>query len=92
LADAVSRVSPAIAEEIRALAKEQSARAIEDRLIELERKLIEQIPDLESIRAEVAETLAGSKLDEKTRARTEEAMLLRFVREKYALPRLSLFG
>jgi len=92
LADAVAPVSASIAEEIRGLAKEQSARAIEDRLIEIERRLIEQIPELDAMRAEVAEALAGTKLDEKTRARTEEAMLLRIVREKYALPRLSLFG
>jgi len=92
LADAVSRISAELAEEIRGLEKEQSARAIEDRLIDVERRLIAQVPDLDAIRAEVAEALAGTKLDDKTRARTEEAMLLRFVREKYGLPRLSLFG
>lgn len=92
LADAVAPVSAEIAEEIRALAKEQSARAIEDRLIEIERRLVARIPELEAMRAEVAEALAGTKLDEATRARTEEAMLMRIVREKYALPRLSLFG
>lgn len=92
LASAVEPVSPSIAEEIRGLAKEQSARAIEDRLIELERKLLLDVPELDAMRAEVAESLAGAKLDEKTRARTEEAMLLRMVREKFGLPRLSLFG
>jgi hypothetical protein len=92
LADAVAPVSAEIAEEIRGLEKEQSARAIEDRLIEIERRLMAQVPELEAMRAEVAEALAGTKLDEKTRARTEEAMLLRIVREKYSLPRLSLFG
>jgi hypothetical protein len=91
LAAAVEPVSASIADEIRALEKEQSARAIEDRLIELERRLIAQIPDLDAIRADVARDLEG-KVDEKNRARTEEAMLLRIVREKYALPRLSLFG
>lgn len=92
LADAVAPVSAEIAEEIRTLAKEQSARAIEDRLIEIERRLVARIPELDAMRAEVAEALAGTKLDEATRARTEEAMLMRIVREKYALPRLSLFG
>src|ERR1041385_1926171 len=91
LAAAGEPVSASIADEIRALEKEQSARAIEDRLIELERRLIAQIPDLDAIRADVARDLEG-KVDEKNRARTEEAMLLRIVREKYALPRLSLFG
>jgi hypothetical protein len=92
LASAVEPVSPSIAEEIRGLAKEQSARAIEERLIELERKLLLDVPELDAMRAEVAQSLAGAKLDEKTRARTEEAMLLRMVREKFGLPRLSLFG
>src|SRR5436305_828386 len=92
LASAVEPVSASIAEEIRGLMKEQSARAIEDRLIELERKLLLDVPELDAMRAEVAQSLAGAKLDEKTRARTEEAMLLRMVREKFGLPRLSLFG
>jgi len=85
-------LAESIADEIRGLEKEQSARAIEDRLIEIERRLVAQIPGLDAMRAEVAEALAGTKLDDKTRARTEEAMLLRLVREKFALPRLSLFG
>jgi hypothetical protein len=94
LAAAVAPLSGSIADEIRGLEKEQSARAIEDRLIEIERRLVGQLPpaELESMRAEVGEALAGTRLDDKTRARTEEAMLLRIVREKYALPRLSLFG
>jgi hypothetical protein len=94
LAAAVAPLSESMADEIRGLEKEQSARAIEDRLIEIERRLIEQLAsaDLQSMRAEVAEALAGMKLDDKTRTRTEEAMLLRIVREKFALPRLSLFG
>lgn len=92
LAAAVAPISESIADEIRGLEKEQSAKAIEDRLIEIERKLISQVPDLAAMRAEVAEALAGTKLDDKTRTRTEEAMLLRIVREKFSLPRLSLFG
>lgn len=92
LAAAVAPISASIAEEIRGLEKEQSAKAIEDRLIEIERRLVSQVPELEAMRAEVAEALAGTKLDDKTRARTEEAMLLRIVRERFSLPRLSLFG
>lgn len=92
LAAAVAPISESIADEIRGLEKEQSAKAIEDRLIEIERKLISQVPDLDAMRAEVAEALAGTKLDDKTRTRTEDAMLLRIVRERFALPRLSLFG
>ena len=41
--------------------------------------------------AEIATSLAGAKLDEKTRARTEEASLRRLVREQMGLPRLTLF-
>jgi len=92
LAAAVAPISESIADEIRGLEKEQSAKAIEDRLIEIERRLVSQVPDLDAMRAEVAEALAGTKLDDKTRTRTEEAMLLRIVREKFSLPRLSLFG
>ena len=50
---------------------------------------------IEAIRADIALALAlgdTSKLDEKTRARTEEANLRRLVREKFGLPRLTLFG
>jgi hypothetical protein len=98
LAAAVAAVDESIADEVRLLAKEQSARAIEDRLIDVERRLIERaiarLPPAEvyAMRVEVAQALGSAKLDEKTRARTEEAMLLRLVREKFALPRLSLFG
>jgi len=92
LAAAVAPISESLADEIRGLEKEQSAKAIEDRLIEIERKLVSQVPGLDAMRAEVAEALAGTRLDDKTRTRTEEAMLLRIVRERFALPRLSLFG
>src|SRR5439155_1109448 len=47
--------------------------------------------DVATIRAEIAASLAGAKLDEKTRARTEEANLRRLVRERFGLPRLTLF-
>jgi len=43
-------------------------------------------------RADIASALGDtSRLDEKTRARTEEANLRRLVREKFGLPRLTLF-
>jgi len=64
LAAAVAPISASIADEIRGLEKEQSAKAIEDRLIEIERRLVSQVPELEAMRAEVAEALAGTKLDE----------------------------
>lgn len=85
-----STAAAAFASRVRELAREQSVRRIEERLIELEREMIDAIvspEDIEAVRAD----LAALNLDEKTRARTEEANLRRFVREKYGLPRLTLF-
>lgn len=84
-----------LAAEIRALEKEKSIPKIEERLIALEHGMIERVlasmPDVEreAIRARVA--AIGASVDEKVRARTEEANLRRIVREKFGLPRLSLF-
>ena len=98
LASQLSRY-PEIAERVRALAREQSVPRIEEHLMEIERELIDRIfrelPDSEAaaLRGEIASAVGDtSRLDEKTRARTEEANLRRIVREKFALPRLTLFG
>jgi hypothetical protein len=86
------------ADRVRALASEKSVPAIEGKLLELEGELIDAViaasPDgIAEIRAHVAAALAGSKaMDEKTRARTEAANLRRLAREKFGLPRLSLFS
>jgi hypothetical protein len=70
---------------------------IEERLIDIERELVDAFiaadpSAIESIRAEIAVALGDtSKMDAKTRARTEEANLRRLVREKFGLPRLTLF-
>jgi hypothetical protein len=83
---------------VRALAAEKSVPAIEAKLLDLEGELIESIiaaePDgVAAIRTQVAAALAGSPaMEEKTRARTEAANLRRLVREKFGLPRLSLFS
>jgi hypothetical protein len=78
---------------IRELAAEKTVPRIEERLIELEEELIAAIlaaaPDAGEMRAE-ARALSASA-GEKTRARTEVATLRRIVREKYGVPRLSLF-
>lgn len=83
------------AAEIRALADEKSVPGIEARLIEVERQLIDRLiasAEISSIRDDVQRTLGDtSRLDEKTRQRTEEANLRRLVREKFGLPRLTLF-
>jgi hypothetical protein len=79
--------------QIRALGERKTIPAIEEALIEMEHDLIAQLleasPDAHAIRAEVAAAIAG--VDEKARARTEEANLRRVVRERYELPRLTLF-
>src|SRR5438067_8348508 len=78
------------ASRVRELAKEQSVPRIEQRLMDIEHEMIEALVT-DEIRAEVA-LLDTSKLDAKIRARTEEANLRRLVRERFALPRLTLFG
>src|SRR5258708_3876252 len=98
LAVEIERVSPARAQSVRELAGAQSVPKIEDRLIQIEKDLIEELiaslpdPEITAIRAEVGRALGdGAKLDPATRARTEEANLRRIVRERFGVPRLSLF-
>ncbi|MEA2235463.1 MAG: hypothetical protein QOC81_187 [Thermoanaerobaculia bacterium] len=92
-----SEIAAPFAARLRALASEKSVPKIEERLIDLERELIDAFiatfpTEIDSIRAEIALALGDpSKLDAKTRARTEEANLRRLVREKFGLPRLTLF-
>ncbi|HET7433089.1 MAG TPA: hypothetical protein VFN10_00105 [Thermoanaerobaculia bacterium] len=81
---------------VRELVKESSIPRIEERLMELEHEMIDALlaahpAEAEAIRADVARALAGTTLDEKTRARTEEANLRRLVRERFGLPRMTLF-
>jgi hypothetical protein len=96
LARDVGAVSPPFGERIRALIAEKSVPRIEEKLIDVERELIahllETAPDADAIRAEVARTIGdASKLAEKTRERTIEANTRRIVRERFAVPRLTLF-
>lgn len=78
------------AERVRALARERSVPRVEEQLMELEEELIAAlIPLADDLRAEARALTSGA--NEKTRARTEEAHLRRLVREKFGLPRLSLF-
>ena len=67
---------------------------IEQSLIEIEHELIDSIGRglPETFRDDVVASLGDtSKLDAKTRARTEEANLRRVVRAKFGIPRLTLF-
>ncbi len=95
LAADVERVSPETAAEIRALVAEKSVPRIEERLIEVERammqRLLASLP--ESDRREIEGPAASiiADVDEKTRQRTHEANLRRKIREKFGLPRLTLF-
>jgi hypothetical protein len=92
-----SDVAAPFAPRVRGLASEKSVPKIEERLIDLERELVDAFiaadpSAIDAIRAEIAVALGDtSKLDAKTRARTEEANLRRLVREKFGLPRLTLF-
>jgi len=91
-----SDVARFFAPRIRELERMKSVPKIESRLMELEHELIASIVDTlidrDTLRAEVIRSLGDtSKLDEKTRARTEEANLRRVVRERFGLPRLTLF-
>lgn len=95
LADALGNW-PAFADAVRGLARERSVPKIEERLIEIEHELIDSIlsgmPDPAGFRRDVLAALGDtSKLDEKTRKRTEEANLRRVVRAKFGIPRLTLF-
>jgi hypothetical protein len=75
---------------VRALGREHSVPRVEEQLMELEQELIDALlPLADDLRSEARALTSGA--DEKTRARTEEAHLRRLVREKFGLPRLTLF-
>ena len=92
-----SEVAAPFAARVRVLASEKSVPKIEERLIDLEREMVDAFiaadpAAINAIRADIAVALGDtSKLDAKTLARTEEANLRRLVREKFGLPRLTLF-
>ncbi len=92
-----SEVAAPFASRIRALVSEKSVPRIEEKLIALERELVDAFiaaapSEIDTIRVDIGKALGDtSRLDDKTRARTEEANLRRLVREKFGLPRLTLF-
>jgi len=88
LEELANAVPEAFADRVRELAKEKSVPRIEERLIELEQELLSSLAT-DEVRAEARALAAGA--DDKTRARTEEATLRRLVRERFGLPRLTLF-
>jgi hypothetical protein len=81
---------PDFATRVRGLVREKSVPRIEEQLMELEEELISSlVPLAPELRAEARALASGA--DEKTRVRTEEAHLRRLVRERFGLPRLTLF-
>ena len=91
------RIQEPFASRVRELARERSVPRIEQRLMEIERELIDALmasvpEEVDSIRREIAASLGNAtKLDPRVRARTEEANLRRKIRERFELPRLTLF-
>jgi len=83
LAEALEGSAPAFAPRVRELAREKSVPRIEEKLIDLEHELALSLAT-EDIRAEAARAAEGN-------ARVEEAHLRRLVRERFGLPRLTLF-
>ena len=84
------------AAQVRALVAEKSVPRIEERLIEIEHELITRLiatsGEASAIRDDASRVIGdASRLDEKTRARTEEANLRRIVRDRFGLPRMTLF-
>jgi hypothetical protein len=96
LEELASRLDEPFASRVRELGRERSVPRIEERLMEIEREMIDALmasQDAEALRREIASSLGdSSKLDPKVRARTEEANLRRRIRERFHLPRLTLFG
>ncbi len=92
------RIEEPFASRVRELGREHSVPRIEQRLMEIERELIDALiasapEEVDKLRRDIAASLGDiSKLDPKIRARTEEANLRRLIRERFDLPRLTLFG
>jgi hypothetical protein len=92
-----SALGAPFAPRVRELAHAGSVPKIEERLLDLERELLDAAvaaapEEVAAIRSEIAAALGDtSRIDEKTVARTMEANLRRLVRERFGLPRLTLF-
>ena len=85
LLETLAEAVPAgFASRIRELASEKSVPRIEEKLIELEEELLTSLAT-EELREEARQMSAGAG------PRTEEATLRRLVRERFGLPRLTLF-
>lgn len=95
---APAQLTTLVAAQVRDLVREKSVPRIEERLMEIEGEMMQQILATapvgvaDEIRVEIDRTTGDrSQLDEKTRQRTIEANLRRIVRQRFTLPRLTLF-
>ena len=92
-----SALGAPFAARVRELAGVGSVPKIEGRLLDLEREILDAAiaaapSEIAAIRDKIAAALGDtSRIDEKTLARTLEANLRRLVRERFGLPRLTLF-
>lgn len=96
LAAGVEPQSAETAAEIRSLAAEKSVPKIEERLMEIEHAMMQRLleglsPDERREIEQPLTSIADASLDDKTRQRTYEANLRRRIRERFGLPRLTLF-
>lgn len=95
MSEAPEEIVRRVANDVRALVSDRSVPKIEERLIEVERELVDSLlatmsdEEREDLVRPIATVVAD--LDDKTRQRTYEANLRRAIREKFALPRLTLF-
>ncbi|HEY0789199.1 MAG TPA: hypothetical protein VGE86_11180 [Thermoanaerobaculia bacterium] len=86
------------ADAVRALPRGEAVPLLEERLIEIERGLVEALLSAlpegarRELDADVEKGLAGHKLDPAVAERTRRANLLRLMRRRVGIPRLSLFG
>jgi hypothetical protein len=81
---------PTYASRVRELVVLRSVPRIEEALMELEAELVASLSaEAPELRAEAEKLVAGA--DEKTRVRSLEAHLRRLVRERFSIPRLTLF-
>jgi len=88
LEELAAALPAAYADRVRAL--RGSVPHIEEQLMAIEAELIEELlPQAPELRAEAEALVAGA--DEKTRARSLDAHVRRLVRERFGIPRLSLF-
>jgi hypothetical protein len=88
LEDLAAALPSSYADRVRAL--RGSVPQIEEQLMKIESDLIEELlPQAPELRAEAEALVAGA--DEKSRARSLEAHLRRLVRERFGVPRLTLF-